>query len=80
MCNHLETNWMNYKPWCISSMTTEIPVLLLRRLADRDTDNDLNIDGFGTPISLDHDSGMTGKTQSREVCLYINELWCHRLL
>lgn len=39
-------------------------------------DSSLEIRGFGAPLRLDADCGITGKTQGGGVCLYINRRWC----
>ncbi len=46
-------------------------------LSNRDSNADLEIDGFGTPIRLDRDTTTTGKATGGGVCLYVNERWCN---
>jgi len=48
-------------------------------LTHMESDSSLDIDGFGTPIRLDCDCEVTGKTKGGGVCLYINRRWCRNL-
>lgn len=41
-------------------------------LSDRDTDGDLEMDGFGIPTRLDRDAAATGKSSGGGMCLYFN--------
>jgi len=49
-------------------------------LSDRDSDKDLETEGFGVPIRLDRDAAATGKSSAGGVCLYINERWCKTVI
>lgn len=42
-------------------------------LNEQDSDADLHIDGFGTPLRLDRKVEVTGKKLGGGVCLYVNE-------
>ncbi len=46
-------------------------------LSNRDSNADLEIDGFRTPIRLDRDATTLGKATGGGVCLYVNERWCN---
>ncbi|KAJ8282444.1 hypothetical protein COCON_G00049630 [Conger conger] len=41
-----------------------------------DTDSDLGLYGFGSPVRLDRDATTTSKSTGGGVCLYVNERWC----
>lgn len=46
-------------------------------LFHKDSDADLVIDEFGTPLRTDRDNDITEKSQGGRVCLYINRRWCN---
>ncbi|CAI5677546.1 unnamed protein product [Oreochromis niloticus] len=46
-------------------------------LTDMDSDTSLRISGFGTPVRLDRNCGVTRKSHRGGVCLYINQGWCN---
>jgi hypothetical protein len=49
-------------------------------LADRDTDHDLHITGFGYPIRLDRSQEITRKSTGGGVCFYVNERYCNTVV
>lgn len=58
-----------YKHSCIISLTETW-------LKNHDSNDDLEIDGFGHPWRLDHDAQLTGKCMGGGMCLYLNNQWC----
>lgn len=63
-CNH------DFRESCILAFTESW-------LTDYDSATDLEIDGFGSPLRLDRDASVTGKSSGGGVCIYVNESWCN---
>lgn len=49
-------------------------------LANRDLDSVVAIDGFGAPLRLDRDAGVTGLSRGGGMCLYVNQRYCKNVL
>lgn len=49
-------------------------------LSDRDSDTDITMDGFGSPVRLDRDAGATGMSRGGGVCLYVNQMYCKNVI
>lgn len=49
-------------------------------LNGKDCDTELSLDGFGTPLRLDRDPSVTGKSQGGGVCLYVNNRWAKAVI
>ena len=43
-------------------------------------DEDLSVNGFGTPVRLDRNKSDTGKSQGGGVCLFVNRKWCNTII
>ena len=49
-------------------------------LSERDSDTELSIDSFGSPVRLDRDAAATGMSRGGGVCLYVNQRYCKNVL
>ena len=49
-------------------------------LSEKDSDTELAIDSFGSPMQLDRDAAATGMSRGGGVCLYLNQRYCKNVL
>ena len=49
-------------------------------LSERDSDTELAIDSFGSPVRLDRDAAATGMSRRGGVCLYVNQRYCKNVI
>ena len=49
-------------------------------LSERDSDTELAIDSFGSPVRIDRDAAAAGMSRGGGICLYVNQRYCKTLL
>ena len=49
-------------------------------LSERDSDTELAIDSFGSPVRIDRDAAAAGMSRGGGICLYVNQRYCKNVI